>query len=169
MDAHTYHDWLNSRLEGLSNQELRDLCDILIDRVRGLQEPSVILSAETVAHAHTFAETVTAHVDNMPAPTQEQFDYFYAKALHISYDLEELGQLNSIVWSWFGENANRNRFSEAQEQKIAALRMELYYNDGLESLCLFRDRPPEDCDKCEHVPEPTDDAILEQWREFMGF
>jgi len=74
MDAQTYHDWLNSRLEGLSNQELRDLCDILIDRVRGLQEPSVSLPADTVGHLHKFAETVAAHVDNMPEPRKEQFD-----------------------------------------------------------------------------------------------
>lgn len=148
---------------------MRDLADILIDRVRGLQEPSVVLSAETVEHVHTFSETIAAHVDKLPAPTQEEFNYFYAQALHISYDLEKLGDLSSIVWSWFEENAKRNRFTEAQEAKIAALRNELYHNDGLVSLCRFCDRPPEDCDECEHVPEPTDDAILERWREYMGF
>ena len=142
MQAASYDAHLDSLIAGLSETDLRNLSDKIIDRLSGLEE-QVPLPREVQENVRAFVEAVTDKMDSLPLPSEAEATYFLNKAKHLARDLNALAEDINAVWSWLEENEKRGRLSDERLGKLQRLRLAMYYDSGLADLGHFCKQLPQ--------------------------
>jgi hypothetical protein len=176
LKALAYNTHLNNLISGMSEEDLKNLGQIITDRLNGLEE-IVPLPKEVKRSVHEFVEGVNETLDNFPMPSQAEADYFLNKAKKFAHELLDMTEEMSLVWSWLEEHEKRGRLTKEQRQKLVRLRHAMYYEAGLDSLCHHRRNLPEELGRYSaqfhqtdvwydiRDDEPEDDHFLQEYRE----
>lgn len=139
-----YDEFLSRRLDGLDEEDLRNLSDLIIDKLRNRKERHFSkLSKETCENLNQFVASVNSYekfkIEAFLGDLQiEEIEYCLAKAKQMAQDVNQIGVCSQDVWDRLEILEEAGRLTDKQLEQWDLIKSFICHSAGVEKISKYR-------------------------------